>query len=780
MKQKFYNALNYIKRQRFLNNIFDKWRDIHTIMFFFIFCFWILVWKLFSYTVLNYETYKALADRQQIWTFPVPVNRWIIYSSIEKWNTMQESNPLATSINLYDLAIDPSYNWNREKLWEFLIELVYEEICLNKNQEKCKNNLLKFLSVLELEDFEYSPEYIKKKISEKIIAKVMQTKITNVNLWSDFSKEQISKLKDLKIRGFYFWEKTISVNPEEYTQTPENLVLISEIIWITPEELKSITRKWRELKYTPILKKISINSSEKIKDIRKEEREAVNKKILPRENSIYWFFITNENPSRYYPEWDIASQIVGFIDSEWVWRYWLEWYFNNILKGNNWKIVAKKDVSWRIIDTISIEKDDLLWEWVKIITTIDRNIQKKVEDVLREWVIRYRANKWTIVVTEPNTGRVLAMANYPTYDINNFWDVSELEKVTRSKYPNPSNDLLGYPIFVEDNVEWKKFIYDSKEIFLRKATPEEVWNSALVKYKYKNGFWPWVYRNDAISSLYEPGSIMKSITVAIWLDTWEIDVNSKYDDRWSVKIDNFEIKNESKACLWYHTFGHALDYSCNVWMIRIFQRVWKALASEYFEAFGFWEPTWIELEWEIYAPLWAWEKWPLANLFTKSYWLWISVTPLQMAAAYNVLANWWVYVKPRIIEKIIYPNWAEIVYKTEEKRRVIKQETSDIMKKMLQNWIDNWLAEKWAVAWYSLWWKTWTAQILFRGKYQSGPGWTNASYAWFWPVEDPKFVIIVKLERPRTEVYWSQTSGQMFSDVASYLLDYYGIPRSRK
>lgn len=771
---------NRFKKFKFINKIREKWRDIHTVMFFFVFCFLIIIWKLFSYTVFNYQFYTALADKQQIWTFSVPVNRWIIYSSIERSNNvLEKSSFLATSINLYDLAIDPKVDWDKKKLWEFLIDLIYDEICLNKTSEKCKNNLLKFLRVLDLEDFQNTQEYVKKAISDRIIPKIEQSKVTSVLLWSDFSDSQISNLKKLKIRGFYFRDNVIYVNPEEYTQTKENLELISNILIIDKEKLKNLTRK-RDLRYVPILNRISVNSSEKIKDLIKEEKDAIKKSILAPEKSIQWYFILDINPSRYYPEWDVASQVIWFVDSEWVWRYWIEWYFNGILKGNNWKIVARKDTKWRIVDTISLENEDLIWEWVKIVTTIDRNIQKKVESILKEWVEKYRANKWTVVVTEPKTWRVLAMANYPTYDLNNYSDVYELEKVTKSKYPNPSNDLLWYPVFVVDNENWKKFFYDNKEIFLREASLEELWNPALVKYKYKNGFWAWVYKNDAISSLYEPGSIMKWITVAIWIDTWEINLKSKYEDKWSVKIDNFEIKNESSKCLWYNTFWHALNFSCNVWMIRIFQRVWRALASEYFELFGFSEATGIDLEWELYSPMTAWEKWPLANLFTKSYWLWIVVTPLQMAVAYNALANWWIYIKPKIIEKIIYPNGTEIEYKTEEKRRILKEETSNIMKNLLKDWVERWLAEKWWVPGYSVAWKTWTAQILFRWKYQSGPGWTNASYAWFWPVEDPKFVIIVKLERPRSNVYGSQTSWEMFNKIASYLFEYYWIPKSKK
>jgi stage V sporulation protein D (sporulation-specific penicillin-binding protein) len=300
----------------------------------------------------------------------------------------------------------------------------------------------------------------------------------------------------------------------------------------------------------------------------------------------------------------------------------------------------------------------------------------------------------------------------------------------------------------------------------------------LVKYKYKNDFWAEVYKNDAISSLYEPGSIMKGITVAIWIDTWEIKRNSMYMDKWELKIGKFTIKNVSKKCLWYNSFAHALNYSCNVWMIRIVQKVWKVLLHQYFEDFGFWWLTGINLSWEVYSEIKPWEVWSQAQLLTSSYWLWVSVTPIQMATAYSIIANWWVYIRPRIVDKIEYSNWKVIKYKKEEVRRVIKKSTSDTVISMLVDSASNWVANKWNVEWYSVAWKTWTSSIPYKWRYEKWVWTTIWSYAWFWPAEDPKFVIIVKLVRPRAWSWYGWlTSAYIFKDIASYLFNYYWIPK---
>ncbi len=767
---------NFIREK--INHILRAWWKTHTIIVFFLFLYTIVIYKLFDYTVFDYDFYINLANSQQIWKFTVPVNRWTIYSSIERWDESAERlSVLWTSVNFYDLAIDPKMTWDKSKLKTFLVDIVYDEICKNKSKKVCRENLLKYLRKIEIEDFEFDESFIKWLLSENIAKKTSKTKLESVFLWNDFKKEQLNELKNLSMRWVYIRNNSIFVNPEEFSHRDEDIRDISKILLINKERLKYIIRK-RDLRYVPIINKLSIDSYEKLKEFKDEEEWALKRWIIDKESSISTFLILSPRPTRYYPEWEIASQVIWFVDGEWIWHYGIEWYFNDILKWNNWQIISKKDIQWRIIDPISLNREDLIWRWVEITTTIDRNIQEKVEKILASWVKRYRANKWTIVVTEPKTWRVIAMANYPTYDLNNYSDVYELEKIKNSDYENPWVDLLWYPIFVEDSLEWVKNYYDNKEIYLRKATLEELSDRTLVKYKYKNDFWAGVYKNDAISSLYEPGSIIKSITVAIWLDTWEISKYSKYNDTWVVRVWEYKIYNDDQEkCMWYNTFWHALNFSCNVWMIRIFQRLWRALSHQYFEDFWFSELTWVSLEWEVFSKMEPWQKISRASFFTRSYGLWISVTPLQMATAYNVLANGWIYVKPKIIEKIVYPDWVEQVFNTEEKRRVIKESTSKLITKMLYNWAELWFAKTGRVEWYSIAWKTWTSQINYRWKYKTWPGWTNASYAWYGPVEDPKFVIVVKLERPRTNIYGSRTAWVMFSEVASYLFDYFEIPK---
>lgn len=755
----------------------SKYNRIYFVAAFFIIFFLVIIQKLFSNTVVNHDFYQKLADKQQIGKITVPVTRGTLFSST------QEGTILWISLNLYDIAIDPQVEGSKAKLQIFLTDVVYKEICENQTAKECYRGLIKFLRVLEIEDLDYSEENIKKLISEYLEQKIYQKYVTSVFIDKELEQEKIDKIKSLWFAWVYPTFPYLYINPEEINQRGLVVSTLTPIIWIDKENFEYRIRK-RKIQYVTVLNKLSIWVSEYVKEFIDDEKIALKRGILEKENSISGFLLLNPRPHRYYPEKNVWSQIIGFVDSEGKWHYWLEWYFNESLKWNKWKIISRKDIKWRIINTIEFGENSSNKEGVKIYTSIDRNIQKKIETILEKWVKKYRANKWTVVVMEPKTGRVLAMANYPTYNLNNYSDVYELEKVRFSKYPNPTNDLLWYIVFKEDSENWERFFYDNKEIFLSKISREELWDNLLVKYKYKNDFWPGVYQNDAISSLYEPGSIMKSLVFAMWIDTGEIDANELYFDPNKLEIAGFPITNlDKKRCGGLHSFSNALDYSCNVWMVRIVQRLGTLITYNYFKKYWFDQVTGITLEWEVTANMKDWQKWSKSNLYTSSYWLGISVTPLQMAAAYSILANGWVYKTPKIIDKVKFADGKIIEYKSESERRVLKESTTKIMTKILVNWVKIWAAKNGYVEWFNLAGKTGTAQIPYKWKYCDANdciGKTRASFVWYGPAEDPKFVIVVKLDRPRVNQYGGSTSAYLFNEIAEYLLDVYNIPKKIK
>jgi len=735
--------------------------------------FLIIISKIFTYTITDHEFYKQKADVQQIWERKISITRWKIISK-------NKSNALfSTSVHLNDLAIDPTQVWSKIKLAELLTDIVYIESCNKETREECKNNVLKFIKKIELDNFEFNKKFIKKILSEEIIKRINKKYRTSVLIAEELDKETIEEVKKLKLKWVYPNDWYIYINPEEIIDKELFAQKLWPIISYSTETLERLSQR-KKVQYVPILKRISIDDSAEITKRVEAEVDAVNKWFLKKQDSIYKFLILTPNPHRLYPENKVSSQVLWFVDSTWKWHYWIEWYFDDILKWKTKEKVSRTDIKWRVINPINLNQSSVSRQWVTIYTTIDRNIQKNVENILESWVKKYNANKGSVVVMNPKNWKIIAMANYPRYNPNKPWEVYELERVDYKKYKDPWNELIWKWVFVEDSINWKEFYFNNKKILLRKAERHELWNYTIEKYIYKNDFGAQVYKNSIISDLYEPWSIMKAMTMAIWIDSWEITRNTFYQNSGPVIIDNFKIFDVSKKCLWYHTFSHALNYSCNVWMVRIAQKIWKALMHNYMSDFWFWIPTNIELEWEVNLPLRNYEKWSRAQLFTTSYWLWININQLQMAVAYSALINWWLVLKPQIIDKIDFWEWNVSKYKTEILKRVISEKTSDIMTDVLVKSIEKWVAINWKVEWYSLWWKTWTSDIAYKWWYEEWVGSTNASFAWFWPAQDPKFVVIVKLRRPRTVKYWGLSSAYIFSDISKYLLNYYKIPKIEK
>lgn len=751
--------------------IFDKYPREYFAFLFFLMCGLFLIYKVFYYTVLNYDFYKSMADNQQKSETSIPVTRWNIYSNNDMWKV------LATSVDLDDLAIDPKQVWDKAKLKVFLTDIVYKQTCYLKTEKSCINDLSKFLHTLELPDFKFEEPYIKWIISTKLENDINKKKLTNLLISDTLPPDQIENIKTLNLPWIYVNWVNLYANPEEVKDQITEWEAIAKVLWDDKDKISNLLRK-REIRFVPIISKLSISLYDEINQKIAEEKENIKRWILEETNSIGNFIILTPTPQRFYPERSMAAQVLWFLDNSWIGHYGIEWYFNDMLKWKQWSVTTRKDTMWRVIDPSNLKEEDIPVDWANITLTIDRNIQKKAEEELEKWVNEFRANKWSVTIMNPKTWEILAMASYPSFDPNEPGDVYEIEKVTNAKYPNPQVDLLGKTVLVEDNQKWDELLYNNKKIKLRLATREESANPALVRYKYVNDYGAWVYLNDTIQNLYEPGSIMKPVTVSAWIDSWEIRRYDLYNDPGYAEVWDFKIKNVSSQCIWLKTFQNALNFSCNVWMLKIADKMWKSLFSKYLYDFGFWKLTWINLEWERFGQIQPYEKWSRAQLFTTSFGQGIVTTPLQMASAYSTIANWWIYMQPYIVKSITFDDGRVVENKANPVQRVIKESTAKIVTDMLKEWGQIWFAKAGWVPGYNTCGKTWTSQIAYKGTYEKWAATTIGSYAGFAPSEDPRFVMIVKLERPRTSEYWESTSAKIFWRISAYIMDYYAIPKN--
>lgn len=751
-----------------LTHLFQKYpREYYVFWFFGIFGL-MIVMELFSFTVVNHAYYKDLAVKQQTSTTKTPVSRGSIFSDNEKWKV------LASSVDLNDLAIDPSLEGNKAKLATFLTDTVYSEICYLKSATDCRKALNRFLWVLETPDFRMNEVYLKEKILARVNERISRTKVTSVLLKDSLTVEQAFELEKLNISWLYVNGSNLFVNPEEVMDEAFVANRIALITWDEESTVKYLIRK-RTLRYLLIQTKLSISTSEYVKTKLEEERQAFSRWFLKKEDMMSQFIILSSNQHRYYPEDDMASTILWFVDNSWEWRYGIEWYYNHILKGKTSESYAKKDIMWRLIEPLSLE-DQTGLAGANITLTIDRNVQKAVEDIIDKDIFDYQANNISVIIMDPKTWNVIAMASHPRFNPNSPWEAFELIKVTPEKYPNPLINLLWSRVLAVDNVSGDEYIYDGKKLFLREISREEYTDPTLEKYVFANRQWGWVYKNDIVQDLYEVWSIFKPIVFAAWIDSWELKRYDMYRDDWFVTIDNFKISNVASQCLWYNTFQNAMNYSCNVWMIRIAQKIGASIFHKYIESFWIGKKTGITLEWEVFWRLEPYERWSRAQLFTTSFWLWINATMIQMAAAYSALANGGIYYKPQIVKSIDFTDGRSIVNKPEATHRVLKEETSKIMTEVLVDWVNHWVAKHGWVKGYSIAWKTWTAQIAYKWGYETWQASTRWFFAWYAPAEDPKFVMIIKLERPRSSLYGWETVARTFSRISQYLFNYYAIP----
>ncbi len=207
----------------------------------------------------------------------------------------------------------------------------------------------------------------------------------------------------------------------------------------------------------------------------------------------------------------------------------------------------------------------------------------------------------------------------------------------------------------------------------------------------------------------------------------------------------------------------------------------KNLFYSYIVRFGFGKRTGIEFNNENTGKLTHFTSWTAESDFlTKAFGQGITVTPLQMVAAYGALANKGVLMEPHIVEKVIESNGKETVTEPNIIQTVISEQTASTVTAMMVRAVENGVAKKAGLPDHYIAGKTGTSQTFKNGKYVQGAGTTITSVIGFAPIEDPKFVLLVKLDRPRTNQYADATGVFLFKDISAYLFEYLGIPPDKK
>ncbi|MFH1404772.1 MAG: penicillin-binding protein 2 [Patescibacteria group bacterium] len=449
--------------------------------------------------------------------------------------------------------------------------------------------------------------------------------------------------------------------------------------------------------------------------VKKQVDDETLEKILALELPGIWYV---REPSRYYPEQEIGGHVIGFMGANEQGyvsgKYGIEGYMNELLAGTPGSISSEKDIAGRII-AIGQRSIEPAVNGVDIVLTIDKTIQYVACSKLHEAVLTHQADGGSVVILEPNTGKVLAMCGEPDFNPNRYGEVESIN----------------------------------------------------------------AFNNPAIFAAYEPGSIFKTMTISAGIDSGAISPATTYEDTGSVTIGKYTINNSDELAHGIKTMTQALEESLNTGMIFAMRETTPRKFSNYIKDFGFGQKTGIMLETESQGNISSLEEASEIYAATASFGQGITVTPLQIANAYSAIANGGVLKKPYIIDEIRYPDGKIEKTSPTDIKRVIDSKTSNLVSAMLVSVIEHGHGKRAGVDGYYIGGKTGTAQVAKTDGLGYDENITIGSFAGFGPVEDPKFVMVVRIDRPRTVQWAESTAAPLFGEIAKFLLQYFEVAPTR-
>lgn len=422
---------------------------------------------------------------------------------------------------------------------------------------------------------------------------------------------------------------------------------------------------------------------------------------------------------REYPERELAAYVIGFVTFEYTGTYGVEGYYDLLLKGivplTEWYpelgLSQSEGSPDYVQDKAALDAFDQLAlppGGPHLILTLDRNIQYLVERELVKAIAKYKAESGTIIVMDPRTGAILAMASYPSYDPNLFYQAKELRS------------------------------------------------------------------NPAISDHYEPGSVFKIITMAVGLKAGAITIQSTFYDPGVLEFGGCVILNPDRRAHGVVTMTDILAHSLNVDIAHVSTALGAERFYAYVRDFGFGSTTGVDLYGEIpgVVKMPGSKEWTECDLATNSFGQGISVTPLQMITAVAAVANGGFLMKPYVVERIIDDHGVVVIPPTVV-RQVISAQTAKQVTDMLVEAVKHG-APLAIVPGYDIAGKTGTAQIPIEGGYD--PNSTIASFVGYAPADDPQFIVLVKIDKPKTALEGSAVAAPVFKAIAERLFSLLGVP----
>ncbi len=410
---------------------------------------------------------------------------------------------------------------------------------------------------------------------------------------------------------------------------------------------------------------------------------------------------------RYYPEAQLGSSMLGFVSVEGRGYFGLEEKFNDLLAGNARQV-------WVAQNPYLVDASDLPPTGADLILTIDRQIQASVEDILNAAVRANGAASGTVVVMNPKTGEILAMASTPQLNPNEYW-----------RYP---------------------------EVFSDNQTPF----------------------NRAISQAYEPGSVFKVLTMAAALDAGAVKPETEFIDQGVFEIGGITIRNWDGGAWGPQDMTGCMRYSLNVCLAWVASQLGAPKFYQYMQVFGIGRRTGIDLAGEATGHLKrpGDSNWYEADLGTNAFGQGVSTTPIQMVTAVAAIANQGKMVTPHVVRAVVDKGY-QYEIPVQVTSQPVSAQTAQTLSEMLAVSLEQESSAA-LVEGYRLAGKTGTAEIPTPYGYSSDA--TNASFVGWGPVDDPQFVVYVWLEKPTSSIWGSVVAAPVFRQIVERLVVLLDIP----
>jgi cell division protein FtsI/penicillin-binding protein 2 len=348
-----------------------------------------------------------------------------------------------------------------------------------------------------------------------------------------------------------------------------------------------------------------------------------------------------------------------------------------------------------------------------LVLTINRDLQARVETILDESLSKYGAENGTVIVMDPHNGEILAMASSPRMDLNNYDNYFSL--------------------------------YDDGSQY-----------------------------NRAIGTAYEPGSVLKVLTMAAALDTGTVRPETTFVDTGAIEVGGILIRNWNRDSWGEQDMTGCLQHSLNVCLAWVATQMGMQNFYTYMERFGFGHPTGIDLSGEAAGRLKipGDTDWYPVDLGTNAFGQGVSVTPMQMLMAVSAIANNGRMVTPHVLYSMLRDGHQYNV-PSQYAGQPISAETAKTLSEMLSNSLELESSQA-LVPGYRLAGKTGTAQIPTEYGYDATH--TNASFVGWGPVDNPQFMVYVWLQKPSASIWASETAAPVFSQVAEQTVISLNIP----